>query len=336
VRRSAFLASASATLAALAPGAVHATGGLDVGEARTPHEMRVLLASGTFEPIVPIDDWHFTWNGATYRGTAANVTLTDGRAGLVNALPLDAYLYGVVSRELSASWPRGAQESQAIVARTYALGRLRPAQAYDVVASESDQRYGGIAAETVEGRAAVDATAGTIVTYLGAAARVAYGSCCGGHSADAADVWGSGLPYLRGVADPNCAGTPEYRWQLDLPGATLGSALGARFLAIGDVQTVALRDPDGSGRPAGLVFSGSAGSFDIATRAFRETLGTSVVRSTLLLAVLPRAGGLLVDGGGRGHGVGLCQWGSRMLGAAGWSAGDIVRFYFPGTALGRA
>jgi stage II sporulation protein D len=336
VRRRAFLASASAALAGLVPGAARATGGLDVGEARAPHVMRVLLASGTFEPVVPIDAWHFTWNGATYRGSASNATLADGRAGLVDVLPLDAYLYGVVSREVSPSWPRGAQESQAIVARTYALGKLRPAQPYDVVASESDQRYGGIAAETVEGRAAVDATAGTIVTYLGEAARVAYGSCCGGHSADAANVWGSGLPYLRGVADPNCAGTPEYRWQLDVSGATLGAALGARFLAIGDVQTVSLRDPDESGRPAGLVFSGSAGSFDIATRAFRETLGTNVVRSTLLLAVSPRSDGLHVEGGGRGHGVGLCQWGSRILGAAGWSAGDIVRFYFPGTALGRA
>lgn len=336
MRRRAFLASASAALAALGPATANATGGLDVGEARTQHEMRVLLASGTFEPIVPIDDWHFTWNGAGYRGSATNVTLSDGRAGLVNVLPLDAYLYGVVSREVSASWPRSAQESQAIVARTYALGRLRPAQTYDVVASESDQRYGGIAAETVEGRAAVDASAGTIVTYLGAPAHVAYGSCCGGHSADAANVWGTSLPYLRGVADPNCAGTPEYRWQLDLPDATLGSALGARFVAIGDVETVGLRDPDESGRPAGLVFSGSAGSFDIATRTFRETLGTNVVRSTLILAVAPRAGGLHVDGGGRGHGVGLCQWGSRILGGAGSSAAEIVRFYFPGTVLGRA
>lgn len=336
MRRRAFLASASAALGALVPRAASATGGLDVGEARASHEMRVLLASGAFAPAQSVDDWHFDWNGGTYRGSVAAVTLPDGRAGLVNALPLDAYLYGVVSREVSASWPRSAQETQAIVARTYALGKLRPAQPYDVVASESDQRYGGIPAETVEGRGAVDATAGTVVTYLGNPARVAYGSCCGGHSADAASVWGAALPYLRGVPDPNCAGTPEYRWQLELTHATLAAALGAPFAAIGEVQSAALRNLDESGRPGSLVFTGASSSFEVATRAFRDAVGPGVVRSTLLLGVAVRDGGLHIDGGGRGHGVGLCQWGSRVLGAAGWAAADIVRFYFPGTSLGRA
>lgn len=336
MRRRAFLAAGSAALCALAPGAADATGGVDVGEERVAHEMRVLLAAGTFAPAVPVDAWHFAWNGASYRGGAENVMLADGRTGLVNTVPLDAYLYGVVSREVSASWPRGAQETQAIVARTYALGKLRPAQAYDVVASESDQRYGGIVAETVEGRAAVDATAGKIVTYLAAPARVAYGSCCGGHSADAASVWGTSFPYLRGVADPNCAGTPEYRWQLDLAPSTLAAALGATFAAIGGLQSAALRDLDDSGRPREIALTGSAGSLAVTTRAFRDALGTGVVRSTFLLAASVRGGGLHLDGAGRGHGVGLCQWGARVLGAGGWSAADIVAFYFPGTALGEA
>src|SRR5271165_4271100 len=126
--RRAFLASATAALSCL-PSVARATGGLDVGAERTPHVMRVLLASGTFSPASPLDDWHFAWNGGTYRGGAQEVTLADGRAGLIDVLPLDAYLYGVVSREVSASWPRGALEAQAIVARTYALGKLRPAQA---------------------------------------------------------------------------------------------------------------------------------------------------------------------------------------------------------------
>jgi len=336
VRRRAFLAASSAALCALAPGAAGATGGLDVGEERVAHQMRVLLATGTFAPAMPVDAWHFAWNGASYRGGAESVTLADGRTGLVNTLPLDAYLYGVVSREVSATWPRSAQETQAIVARTYALGRLRPAQAYDVVASESDQRYGGIVAETVEGRAAVDATAGKIVTYLAALARVAYGACCGGHSADAASVWGTSLPYLRGVADPNCAGTPEYRWQLDLSAPALAAALGAPFAAIGDLQAAVLRNLDDSGRPRDIALTGGAGSLALTTRAFRDALGTGVVRSTFLLTASARGGGLHLDGAGRGHGVGLCQWGARVLGSAAWSADDICAFYFPGTSLGNA
>jgi stage II sporulation protein D len=42
---------------------------------------------------------------------------------------------------------------------------------------------------------------------------------------------------------------------------------------------------------------------------------------------------LVIEGSGRGHGVGLCQWGARFFAASGASAADIVGFYFPGTAL---
>ena len=336
MRRRAFLASGSAALCALAPGAAGATGGLDVGQERVAQQVRVLLAAGTFAAATPLDDWHFAWNGASYRGGVESVTLAYGRSGLVNTLPLDAYLYGVVSREVSASWPRGAQEAQAIVARTYALGRLRPAQpttssrarAISVTAASSPRRS----------KAGLRSTRppGQVVTYLTAPARVAYGSCCGGHSADAASVWGTSFPYLRGVADPNCAGTPEYRWQLDLSPSALATALAAPFTAIGDLQSAALRDLDDSGRPREIALTGSAGSLALATRAFRDALGTGVVRSTFLLAASVRGGALHFDGAGRGHGVGLCQWGARVLGAAGRSAADIVAFYFPGTALGKA
>jgi len=51
---------------------------------------------------------------------------------------------------------------------------------------------------------------------------------------------------------------------------------------------------------------------------------------------LGRAGSLAVTGTGRGHGVGLCQWGARIMAYDGASAQDILSFYFPGTALGHA
>jgi stage II sporulation protein D len=149
-------------------------------------------------------------------------------------------------------------------------------------------------------------------------------------------VWGSDVPYLRGVVDPNCAGTPEYSWTLDLDAATLAAGLGARFASLGSLRAAALRDPDDSGRPKNVALDGATGSIEVATRTFRDSLGTGVVRSTLLRAIAVRDGGLHLEGSGRGHGVGLCQWGARMLGAAGSPAAAIVGFYFPGTALGTA
>jgi stage II sporulation protein D len=77
------------------------------------------------------------------------------------------------------------------------------------------------------------------------------------------------------------------------------------------------------------------------TTAFRNAVGTSIVRGTLIQSVdILRDGAqattVSIAGAGRGHGVGLCQWGARGLAADGASAQAIVQFYFPGTALGRA
>jgi stage II sporulation protein D len=335
MKRGAFLASTGAGLVAL-PRVAAATGGLDVGDSQALHTMRVLLASGAPDSPRTLDGWHFAWNGRTFRGTFSIEPLEDGRGGLVNALPLDAYLYGVLSREVSASWPRAAQEAQAIVARTYALGRLRPAHPYDVVAGDADQHYDGIEGETVEGRDAVDATAGTIVTYAGVAAQVAYSACCGGHTADAGATWRVSVPYLAGVVDPHCVGTPDFAWDAVVTPDDLSRAFGAGFAGIGSLNAVELRDVDGSGRPRIVGFSGANGQFDATARDFRAKLGTNVVRSTLLKsAMLQPDGSLALSGNGRGHGVGLCQWGARVMGAQGAAARDIVQFYFPATGFGR-
>jgi stage II sporulation protein D len=42
-----------------------------------------------------------------------------------------------------------------------------------------------------------------------------------------------------------------------------------------------------------------------------------------------------IQGGGYGHGVGLCQWGSQGMGQAGYGFAQILGKYFPGAALTR-
>jgi stage II sporulation protein D len=335
--RRAFTALAGAALVGF-PRVARATGGLDIAAPESQHTVRVLLASGAFEPPQPVDSWRFAWSGRTFRGTFESVPLPGGQAGLVNSLPLDAYLYGVLSKEVAASWAPGAQQAQALVARTYALLKLRPERAYDVVAGQSDQIYGGIESETVEGRAAVDATAGTIVTFGGVPAHVAYSACCGGCTADAADVWQRPVPYLPSILDPHCAGTPGFNWQVELPFGTVAGAFGTQLTGIGKLHAVELRVADPAARPRAIAFVGAESTFETTPAAFRTAVGPSLIRSAFVREVAVDAGGasLAVSGTGHGHGVGLCQWGARVMGSQGASAADIVAFYLPGTALGRA
>ncbi|HTV72754.1 MAG TPA: SpoIID/LytB domain-containing protein [Candidatus Acidoferrales bacterium] len=331
MRRHAFLTALAA--AAIAPSGAHATGGLDVEASPAPQTMRILLANDVQAEAVQLDSWHFAWNGRTYRGTFAVVALDGGQMGLVNTLPLEAYLYGVVSEEVSAAWPSAAQEVQAILSRTYALGRQRPDRAFDITASESSQLYDGIEGETVEGRAAVDATAGLIVSFAGAPAEVAYSACCGGHTANAADVWGNSVPYLQGVVDPNCAGTPDYTWTITIPFATVTQALAGRAGLPDPIQRLELRDPDTSGRPRTIALIGDGITFVLPAGDFRSALGDAVLPSTLIRSASVQDTTIVLNGNGHGHGVGVCQWGARMLAQSVSAPGDILQFYLPGTSL---
>ena len=337
LNRRAFALAASAFVGF--PQIARATGGLDVADPEPNVSIRVLLATGKFAMPQPIDEWHFGWDGRTYRGSFTTATLEDGRSGLLNILPLDAYLGGVINREMPAGWPDAAQRAQAIVSRTFVLGRLRPTKSYDVVADESDQKYGGIEGETLAGKAAVEATSGAILTYLGAPAHVAYSSCCGGRTADAGDVWNTPFPYLPSIDDPHCVATPGYAWTIDVSQSDVARAFGSQFTGLGTLRDVDLHVVTADARPDSIVFVGSSSTFQTTPKALRSALGTSVVRSTFVRSIAldgTSASSLTIAGTGHGHGVGLCQWGAREMAAGGSLATEIVAFYFPGTAIGRA
>ncbi|GAC1354563.1 MAG: hypothetical protein NVSMB31_14790 [Vulcanimicrobiaceae bacterium] len=304
--------------------------------------IRVLLGRGM---ATPIDDQSFLFGTRTYRGTFS--ATPDGQ--IINTVPLEAYLYSVVPMESPRTWPEQTLQAQAIVARTFALSRSNPKRAYDVVASERDQAYGGLHGEYAQSTAAVNATAGQVLRFNGALASVSYMSCCGGHTEDPADAWqgGADLPYLKGVACTFCTDSPDYRWVRDISLTSVNNAFSTQTASIGTLQTIEVAATDGSGRAKSLRFTGSSGSMDISGAEFRRALGPSVVKSLLIrsirvnsssadsLAPNPsQAGGTItIEGQGRGHGVGLCQWGSRGLASAGRTAREILSFYFPGIEL---
>lgn len=292
--------------------------------------LRVLLGTGSVQVI---DAQTFLFEGKKYRGTAAVLPDT---GQVVTTVPVEQYLYSVVSREMPRSWPAASLQAQAILARTYVLQRSNPNRGYDLVPSEADQVYTGIDAEAPQTTAAVDATAGQALRFGSGFASIAYSSCCGGHTESSADAWGGRpLPYLSGVACTYCKDSQWYRWTQTLNGVTLRTVLGAQSLAIGDLRNIALDSADSSGRPRFWIFTGSAGSARIKAADVRRLAGARVVPSLLVTsAQLQTSGDAVVQGGGLGHGVGFCQWGARGLAKTGADAAAIVAFYFPGTSIG--
>jgi stage II sporulation protein D len=312
------------------------TGGLDVWTdpgTIVPARIRVLISGDRGGETPQLADGDiFTFAGRRWRGTPSIVALPDGRSGVVASVDVESYLYGVLPVETSPGWPPQTLAAQAIVARTFALSRRTPARSYDVAVSQLDQRFGGIEAEFPATNAAVDATRNALLTFAGGNASVFYAACCGGHTADAAEIWGrNALPYLRGVADPHCVAAPDYRWQRAVPLDSVRTALGSR---VPDAITgFALGPTDAGGRPLSIdVLCGDARA-TVSTTDFRLALGTDVVRSTWIRTLTIDASQVVIEGAGRGHGVGMCQWGARAMGLAGTLAADILAFYFPGTLI---
>ena len=150
------------------------------------------------------------------------------RLRAINALPLEQYLYGVVTAEMPSAWLPAALEAQAVAARSYALANRKTAGPFDVFADGRSQAYLGVAAESVAGRQAVDTTAGEVLLYGGNVADTLFSSSTGGWTQSAADAFGPpGRPYLVSVKDPYDTISPYHNWgPVPVTAQTLAGALG--------------------------------------------------------------------------------------------------------------
>jgi stage II sporulation protein D len=203
-------------------------------------------------------------DGAGYRG---KLVLRGG--AVVNVLPLERYLRGVVPWEMPHRWNSEALKAQAVAARSYALATLKHGGAFDLFADTRDQVYGGIRAESDATNAAIGATAGQVLTYAGRPALTYYFSTSGGRTAAATDSlpWAPRVPYLVSVADPYDALSPHHAWSLSFARPQLG-----RLLHLPGVRRIEL-ERNASGRVAEVWVRWRGGTTAIPGRTFQSELG---------------------------------------------------------------
>jgi stage II sporulation protein D len=209
-------------------------------------------------------------DGRPYHGRIV-LRRNGGSLSVVNSLPLDTYLRGVVGAEMPSRWSPAALEAQAVAARSYAVATLHPSEPFDLFPDDRSQVYVGIAAETPATDLAVAETKGQVLTWDGRVATTYYSSSSGGRTADIRDLHpGSApVPYLRPVADPYDVDSPNHAWG---PIVFTPEQLAARLGIGGAVSSVAVeRSP--SGRAAALdVRLASGGGARLAAKRVEEAL----------------------------------------------------------------
>ncbi|BAY82050.1 SpoIID/LytB domain-containing protein [Calothrix parasitica NIES-267] len=135
-----------------------------------------------------------------------------GTYSLVNNVPLETYLRGVVPYEIGSRAPQAAMEAQAIIARTYALRNLRRFEVddYQLCADTHCQVYYGLKGATEKTDKAIAATRSMVLTYKNVLVDALYSSTTGGVTASFDSVWnGEERPYLKPVID-----TAQNVWDL--------------------------------------------------------------------------------------------------------------------------
>jgi stage II sporulation protein D len=208
-------------------------------------------------------------DGTAYRGSLV-VHRQAGKLTIVNRLPLDRYLRGVVPWEMPDDWHREALRAQSVVARSYALAKLQPGGAlFDLYADTRSQVYGGIRAEAASTNRAIGSTAGRVLYWNGRVATTFYHSTSGGRTVSNDEAWpgAAPVPYLVSVPDPYDGLSKLHRWG---PFRWTPAGVG-RKLGVGVVRDLVVsRGP--SGRASEVTIKGRSGARTMPAQDFRRAL----------------------------------------------------------------
>ena len=267
--------------------------------------------------------------GQAYRGYL-EVARVNGSLAAVNVVDLEEYLLGVLKDEIPQGWPGEAVKAMAITARTYAVYQMQqnPGAFFHLRATTASQVYGGAAGEDARTAWAVQGTRGQILTFGGEPYPAFYHSCSGGATEDALDVFGANFDTIIGVRDDYSLTCPYAFWMERLSAQHVEGALQRAGQSIGRVVRIEDLVRSRTGRILRLAIQHTRGTLILEGKRFREILGNDLIRSTDF-EVRADASGFTFVGRGWGHGVGMSQWGAKVMADLAYQHREILKFYYP-------
>ena len=255
-------------------------------------------------------------------------------------LDFEEYLKGVVAFEMPALFEIQALKSQAVVARTYALQKIKvwaknpPKEHPEAPLCTSSEHCQGWYSEKELKEAwgtnydkymdrinqAVAETRSQLIYYQDKLIDAVFHSTCGGRTEDAKNVWGGDLPYLKSMECDYCKHSPHYRSEQEVPFSKLTQKLGLPTIELLNIATNNTHRVE-TVNVNGKAFSG---------KDFRSLLA---LKSTWFNPLIKN---ITFETRGFGHGVGMCQYGADGQAKQGKDYKDIVRYYYRGVTVKNA
>ena len=273
------------------------------------------------------------------------VKLLHVKTGEIEELPMEEYLYGVVSAEMPANYQEEALKAQAIVARTYTIYKMYNGSKHENadICDDSTCCQAWISKEDRLSKwneelreenwqkitTAVNETNGKIITYNGEPINAFFHSNSGGTTETVNNVWGgSDYPYLQSVETSGEEEYIQYSSSLTLTKDEVLAKLQEKYpetvidwnmqnpiniieyTESGRIKTIKFGNTSISGVEARTIFGLKSAKFNI---EIGENITFNVV--------------------GYGQGVGLSQTGADAMAKIGANAEQIINHYYTGVKI---
>lgn len=271
-----------------------------------------------------------------YRDSLTVSVLSQNQLRVVNELPLDDYLRGVLPWEANPVWPLEALKAQAVASRTYAFFKAveRQQEDHHLGSTVMSQVYKGKGIEKLQTDQAIAATKGEILMHHGTLFPAYFHSTCGGKTTDAATVWPvESHPVLMGVSCEFCQGSKHFRWHARYEESEIRSIINKKGYQMGPIDQIKISDTDKSGRATALTVHSGQQKLKLNANDLRIWLEPGRFKSTFLDSIRKQGSVFSFFGRGWGHGVGMCQYGMKRLAELGYNYQQILEFYYPGSKI---
>jgi stage II sporulation protein D len=302
-----------------------------------------------------------------YEGELSFYATNDDFFEIVIALPIEQYLKGVVPYEIGGDAPLEAVKAQAVAARSEALTALQSkvysGEHYDLTSDVECQVYGGNERRTEISDRAVIETRGLVLSENNIPINAYYASNCGGHSELIQYVW-----FDRFIWDSYAVSDFDWKeshsidlsndknfreWILSSPQSYCNPAIftdlpqwsknNFRWQREFSTDEISIMTSGGNDKGKLLEIKslnrGTSGRiykaeffFEKDTLVVEEELNirqmfTPPLRSSAFI-VDKTEEGILIQGAGWGHGVGMCQSGAVTMANLGKTFDAILKHYY--------
>lgn len=254
----------------------------------------------------------------------------NGSVDVIGVLKMEDYLRGVLPHEMPLVWPIEALKAQAVVARSFTKKQMiaRKDNPYHLDSTVSDQMYRYSASlnkkEKENLELALKETKDEVLeNNQGLAMKALYHADCGGQTEKASQVWGQ--KEVEFSVKDSLHSSPYSNWEYKISAQDLKEKLKIDFIP----QALNISSESLSDRALQMEMVGLSKTEKISSQEFRRLVGYSKLKSTKF-QVQKINEEFLFKGSGFGHGVGMCQWGSKSLAKSGMNYKDILKHYFPG------